>query len=123
MTEFKIGQRVKVELEGTIVGLESHDGCIKIWSDQEYAHYVCVDRWSGGQIDTGAKVTLTGPENWPPQVGDIWEADGGEFVARKSLAGRDYIVCIPVDDIHGHYAMETAPFKALNPVLVRRRGQ
>jgi hypothetical protein len=115
MTEFKAGQRVKVEFGGTLKYLD--DETMEIRTDDDYFYYIAPGR------EPGITITPLDPENWPPQVGDIWEADGGEFLARKSVAGRDAIVCIPVDEMPRHYAMDTEPLKALNPVLVRRRGQ
>jgi len=114
MTEFKEGQRVKVEYEGVIVAVHHEPELVYIIQRGGR------NAWIYPKFST---ITPLDPPDWPPQAGDIWEADGGEFLARKSMAGRDAIVCIPVDDIHNHYAMDTEPFKALNPVLVRRRGQ
>jgi hypothetical protein len=117
MTDYKVGQRVHVEFEGVITDLESKDCCLKVETAQGFNHYVYVDKWDGPQADTGAKVTLADPENWPPQVGDIWEAAGKEYFA---VVGWGIVALVPAEDGR---AQDLKPFKTLNPVLVRRRGQ
>lgn len=59
------------------------------------------------------------PENWPPQAGDIWEADGKEWACMTTPDGSGSDMLFQVDD-YKTYGPET--FKALNPTLVRRRG-
>ena len=35
------------------------------------------------------------PENWPPQIGDIWEADGTEYFVRRNTVDTDDLVIVP----------------------------
>ena len=118
MTEYKVGQRVKVEFEGTIQELESKDSCLRVVTDRGYNHYVYVAERNGDQTDTGAKVTLADPKDWPPRVGDIWEAEGEEWFAREGNIIEIYLV-----STRPNRSNDVDDFKALNPVLVRRRGQ
>lgn len=114
--KYKKGQRVKVELEGEIRNPDSYNGCAWIVAgDGEYSHYVYLD-----SSTAGVKVTLADPEDWPPQVGDIWEADGKEWFVRKNTDSRVRVVFVSEDN---DMRVELENFKALNPVLVRRRGQ
>jgi hypothetical protein len=74
MTEYRKGQRVKVEFEGVVV--DSEDSSLVL------------DRGMAGvrhhlSLKAGVKVTLLDPPDWPPQVGDIWEAER-ETLGRKA---------------------------------------
>lgn len=115
MSKFKVGQRVRVELVGTVEDTNNHDGCLLIESTNGYNHYV-YDR------DSSVKITDADPENWPPQVGDIWQADGLEYVVRENRSTSAYTV---IESLNAHpnryYSSRLDEFKALNPTLVRRR--
>lgn len=121
MSEFKNGQRVKVELEGKIIDTYSHDACVKILDDDTesggWNHYVYL-------MSPAVKVTPAGPAGWPPQVGDIWATrDGfgpvGEWFCQSSRMHG--FVMRSEDTSNTRVVLDE--FKALNPVLVRRRGQ
>ena len=116
MTEFKAGQRVKVEYEGTV--RRAGDNSLTILSDDGKYRLVNANK---------ARVTIMDPPNWPPRVGDIWEAEGREYFTRGHSL-RDDIIIEPFDmgnpGPKWQYADEFLDdFKALNPTLVRRRGQ
>jgi hypothetical protein len=105
MTEYQKGQRVKVELEGTIQSLDEAGMYVAADEDKTYAHFVWVDH---------ATIIPLDPPDWPPQPGDIWEADGEEWFARQNI---NTAVMAPA-------AGQARPldwFKDRNPVLVRRR--
>lgn len=64
------------------------------------------------------------PEFWPPQAGDIWEANGTEYFVRVNRCVRHELVIEAVESTAGlwsfwHYDLDK--FRALNPVLIRRR--
>jgi hypothetical protein len=121
MSEFKEGQRVRVEFEGVIKDTYSHNACAKIVDsgaeEVGWYHYVYLN-------SPGVKVTLADPESWPPRVGDIWEAGGREWYTRQNMACGDEIIVGTFDrPSQDYYQRDLGDFKALNPVLVRRRGQ
>jgi hypothetical protein len=58
------------------------------------------------------------PADWPPQVGDIWEADGVEYYVSGSIA-EPVILIREANDITS--ACNSGFLKALNPRLIRRR--
>jgi hypothetical protein len=115
MTEYRKGQRVKVQFEGVII------------KGSEASNYVTVGQLDGQfGLPHGDRVTVhcemvtrLEPENWPPQVGDVWTANGLEWFARQHLAG-GIAAMVPED---GAPAWDVSQFKHLGPVLVRRRGQ
>lgn len=133
MAEYKRGQRLRVTLDlvvedqasglpgNTITGLRAVGGT----GDGPNYHAIDLNA-------PFAKVEILDPANWPPQVGDIWEAGGREYFAR--LSGQQSIWLI-VSDCHAAAMADNQPdyyenvpgsldaFKALNPVLARRRGQ
>lgn len=109
MSEFKRGQRVHVEFDG-VVTAEGNTG-VYVKPDGKYLGVGWVP---------DVTVTPLEPPSWPPQVGDIWEADGREWFARINLDHKNKTVM--VSEIGRlHFNLDT--FKALNPALVRRRGQ
>ena len=126
MTEYKRGQRVRVEVEGVIDWTLS-DGRIRLRQPSGFADYVRVTA-------PDAKVTVLDPPDWPPQVGDIWEADGMEYHAEEwHRDPYDPVTLVLQPSSHrpdtwaysndSCYEKNLDDFKALNPVLVRRRGQ
>ena len=120
MTELTKGQRVHVEFDGVITSrdgifvydVRSHDGA--------------------DMAINSAYITPLDPGNWPPQVGDVWEADGTEYYVRENRS-RGLLGTIVVDRfaregrvfsesrLNGTANLNT--FKSLSPTLVRRRGQ
>jgi hypothetical protein len=116
MTEFKKGQRVRVEFEGIVDWFDGE--VLQLSSDipRESHRLVKVDTFN-------TKVTPAGPADWPPQVGDIWEAEGEEYYACDDAFGDGIRVESFDYGKHSESYKNLDPFKALNPVLVRRRGQ
>lgn len=116
MSEYRKGQRVHIELEGEIAAMEKAYSLLEIRSDDggEY----CIT------TNSAFKVTLADPKDWPPQVGDIWLADGKEYYVRQNQASSRHESVIGPFDITGeveYYQDSHGQFKALSPVLVRRR--
>lgn len=114
MTKFTKGQRVKVEYEAK-VWLSDLDGVLELRTDDDMFYYI---NW---RTEPSVTITPLGLADWPPQVGDIWEAGGKEWFARKdeyAPTGRELLMVAEI----GTW-LEVDEVKALNPVLVRRRGQ
>ena len=121
MTELTKGQRVHVEFDGVITSrdgifvydVRSHDGA--------------------DMAINSAYITPLDPGNWPPQVGDIWEADGEEFIAEANASEHAYVVIEPInrfsdvgpfwERMGGANGPTLDSFKSLSPTLIRRRGQ
>ena len=118
MSELKPGQRVKIEVEGVIP--EMGGGCDASFVTSRHPEY---GTFNSGRLYvknlSNLKVAVLDPADWPPQAGDIWAADGQEWFARKG-ADAD-LMMIPED--RGFAPREAGRFLALNPALVRRRGQ
>jgi hypothetical protein len=117
---FSEGQRVHVAFDGTIDSLR--EGWL-IVEDHSFGMYHQI--WAYGAENL---VTPLNPEQWPPRVGDIWEAGGVEFYVRSDSDGRDMFVIESFDvnpevdiDCYAYYGRDLDEFKALNPRLVRRR--
>jgi hypothetical protein len=113
--EFTKGQRVKVELRGEIVDIHGK-------SELTY-----VVKTGSGNVwvypNTAPTITMLDPENWPPQVGDIWEADGREYYVRwNGSTKRPAVASFDNTDTYW-YAEGLEGFRKLSPVLMRRRGQ
>lgn len=108
MTEYKKGQRVKVEFEAEVSSLVGgSDACVLVNGD-----------WHHWLYPTGLKVTVLDPTGWPPQVGDVWKGNGLEWFA----TGDDHVT--PEVDCDGEAAAwHVSDFRDLNPYLVRRRGE
>src|SRR5262249_9488841 len=99
---------------------DAHDECMAVIDKNGYTHYI----YPRSSADT-TKITV---QNWPPQVGDIWEARGQEYYIREYTLGGGGVVIEPFTVPHcadsaGWEDARLDDFKALNPVLVRRRGQ
>lgn len=109
MGEFKAGQRVKVEYEGTVV---------VVHHEPKLAYVIQRGGRNAWMYPEHSTITLLDPADWPPQVGDIWEANGQEWFACRRHD--DGALLIKPDDGGGMW--DTKTFKSLNPVLVRRRG-
>jgi hypothetical protein len=62
------------------------------------------------------------PDNWPPQIGDIWSAKGDEYYVRESVNAvfPGIPVVEPFSMANGEEYSLSA-FHRLRPVLVRRR--
>lgn len=123
MSKFKVGDKVHVEFDAVVTGdLDFTKGRLCAWpvrqiSGEPYdhaTHYVYLSASNATLIETD-------PAYWPPQSGDIWEANGAEyFVIAGFLAD---LVVTAVDNFDGFSGEDIeSNFKALNPQLVRRRG-
>ena len=111
MTEFRKGQRVRVELEGEIAAIHEGSGNILL------AGQPAIWLNPGSLLNPKVTVTLLEPEGWPPQRGDIWATGDDEWFA--SLRRGDMIL---IPDGNKGSVSELA-LKAMNPRLVRRRGE
>ena len=87
MSYAKIGDEVEVSFKGKVVRIESMPGlatCLIIRSDEgtgfEHALYE-------GAKDQDFTVTVTDPEYWPPQAGDVWEHEGRSYFAKNTSSG------------------------------------
>lgn len=114
MSEYKEGQRIHVEFDGTVTGQSG--SIVYVTHDTE--------KMGGYEFEVHSdSVTLLDPAGWPPQVGDIWEAEGREYYVRKNeyshLEEKRQIVMVP----DAGSWVDLDDLKGLNPVLVRRRGQ
>lgn len=114
--DLKPGQKVHVEFDA-VVGRMTTKGA---W----------VESSAGTTHSIPAEyMTLTDPENWPPQVGDIWELDGVEYVARanRSIRLRGSVVLdaigVEPNSVYEHDSDRFDDFARSYPTLVRRRGQ
>jgi hypothetical protein len=116
MAEFAKGSRVKIkgtEFTGTIAGIYPNGPTIDFVPDADG-----VKTWPTISAIPVDWLEYAEPYSWPPQAGDIWEADGGEWAAMKNAAGGVTMVELL------HYsksARVVREFMDLNPVLVRRR--
>lgn len=113
MTDFKKGDRVRVEFEGEVNIPRNTTGRITIATTSGWLVHLPLES------ESAIKITLVDPQNWPPQPGDIWEGDGKEWFARTPRIETMFLV--PDDQSTAAYTADE--FRELNPVLVRRRGQ
>jgi hypothetical protein len=68
------------------------------------------------------KITRRDPENWPPQAGDVWEADGEVWFVRNHSGGWQIVPAVYNGTAYYGKSEGIARFKALNPVLKYRPG-
>jgi hypothetical protein len=119
--EFKKGDRVKItltDLTVTTTGTAANGHRMEV-QDPEGRYY---------SITTGqpnAEIERLPPEGWPPREGDIWRTGDVEFVVLRQYAGDIYIKRIASTKILAESVYDShcgfKAFKALNPVLARRR--
>jgi hypothetical protein len=145
--EFKPGTMVHIEFDAIVEEPSQYDyispntggytsGGLYAKSDYGYGflkvrdvnnalyHYV----WAGPSYNDDL-VTIVHQTDWEKfggaEVGDIWEANGNEYFTYKSYG--DTVTLYPVDGrtgVLGYYtADQHSEFAALNPRLVRRRGE
>jgi hypothetical protein len=140
-TNFAPGTKVHVEFDAIVEeptswdfikkgggGLHATDGYgfVKVRdTTNSLYHYVWPGSYFGDDDDGNALVTIVKGIDWEnydgAQVGDIWEANNREFFAYKSFGD---ITLFPVDGGVGYFSSERLDeFAALNPRLVRRRGE
>lgn len=115
MEKFVKGQRVKATITGEIYRVEG-DGIYiqnnhtRLYLNPDY------DTWD---------VEVLEPVNWPPEPGDVWEANGYDYVVFKhgSLNSVQVERSDGVDVFNSSWKSKTFnSFKALNPILVYRKG-
>ena len=116
MAVLKAGTKIHVEFDGVVVDEHLYSESTQLVVDaQNYHHYLFLNKLLNWQV-----FTVVEPTDWEkhggPQVGDIWEADGKEFI----VFGTDLIS--QIDGYEGCVPFLSDRFKALNPRLVRRRG-
>ena len=112
MTEYKRGQRLKVTMEVT-------------YRNRRVLWHSAITQ-DGGVLyfkeGDGVTVEVMGAADWPPQAGDVWEADGTQWFCRNrgsdSNPGSHWMV-----PVRSQVGMSVDELKDLNPVLVWRRGQ
>lgn len=117
MTEFRVGQRVKVNavFEGELRCINGN-GTVDVLPDSQVGEYLGHDV----EYIQSEYVTLADPENWPPQLGDIWAVGDKEWFARFSALTPVYLEATgPYQKCYAGYTFYE--FKALGPVLVRRK--
>lgn len=115
MTEYREGQRVRVEYEGEITSVSPDGANLQLRVDDVYRRYLDLTK-------AGVKVTVLDPEDWPPQPGDLWEITFGalkgyEFFIRRNSAGA---LIVTPQDAGGAWDLDM--LRAYDPILVRRRN-
>lgn len=142
MTVPKHGTKVSVSFTGTVkddpvnvsaatYGIPSYllpsyaedSGFIVVRDDHGTDHLV----WhasSSRERSVYTVVSTPEPENWPPRVGDIWQAESREYVVRQNRASASHVVveCVDGGLVNSMFgSARLGDFKALKPVLLRRR--
>lgn len=124
MADLKVGDKVHVEFDGVVneEPVSWGDGrlsmTVRIQTPDLYVHDIC---------HSSAVITRTDPLNWPPQLGDVWEAGAHDYTVRKH-SWSESVVVTPMEGGNA-YSEEYSDkrcrldaFKALKPVLARRRA-
>jgi hypothetical protein len=136
MTEFKAGDKVRVEFEGVIEkpsfsygrsmygvprSLHAVEGSCDGFGfhqvrDSHGSGHVIWDSYEGAH----QALKLADPENWPPKTGDLWKTeDGTHYFARHHavLAGEVVLISEHGDIIYGGLDA----LKAKRPSLAQRK--
>lgn len=112
MSEFKAGDLVSV----------TYKGRIHYFNKTKSEYWVIPEGISFSNLVLADSITRLDPDNWPPQLGDIWEAEGEEYVAIDSSLDESPVL-FNVDNYGSDYHIRThEAFKKKNPILVRRRN-
>jgi hypothetical protein len=106
---FTKGQRVHVEFDGVIAVNAKHSAYVDSGNETRWVDH--------------KDMTPLDPENWPPQVGDIWEVDGKECYVRAHTCRASLVISSFDGTGDCWYDSDFDNFKSLSPTLVRRRGQ
>lgn len=110
---FNPGDRVKVEFNGTVwqTIIESDGNGIIVVKDDVLKNYhqIAIENVKSAE-----------PENWPPQVGDIWETEDGKEFAVYDVGKGKVIFAFNAPSL-AYDDTEINEFKAKNPKLIRRR--
>lgn len=115
MPKFRKGQQLRAEFE-----------CEAASDSNGYGVFVRIGHGTAFFLPH-ATVTAIAPLGWPPEVGDVWEAEGTEYVC---LATNTMAICMRITTTRGgggrvffpQKELETE-FRPLNPVLLRRREE
>lgn len=109
MLDLAVGDRIHIEFDATVESLVNVNGGS---GDKSYHLGACAivsdDRGTQHAIYTGAAPRIAkviAPKNWPPKVGDVWEADGTSWFCCESVLG-------------GHPIMRPETFTAGNSATV-----
>jgi hypothetical protein len=129
MSHPKPGQRVRVEFDGTVTRIE--DGWLVVEQDE----YPCFEHqlWLPVSGDQQPVYTQLDPAFWPPQIGDIWEAGGFEYMIRDARSAsvttrrtvgydKGYPLVSPLDHAAPTMRGRFDDLLAASPKLIRRRG-
>lgn len=123
MTVFHEGQRVKVniEFEGN-VSYVNLDGSVDVRPTENH------DTRLNGELEyVSAEFVTLIVDNWPPRIGDVWALpDGTEYFVRRHAHDSDKLVLASdlltnAKFFYNEICGEFETFKALGPVLVRRK--
>jgi hypothetical protein len=128
MTEYKKGQKIRVSFETTVDRAESRPTPpgghgFNFYTPGGTYIFVSPDQESFDKYT----IEILDPENWPPQIGDVWEAEGADYYAKAY--GYKNIHIGRFDNKTGGFsdspdwARTIDKFKELSPVLVRRRSE
>ena len=111
----KVGARVHVEIDGTVVALPGALGWLKVQDENGITHHI----WLSGE-DSNPKIALTAPDFWPPRKGDTWEAKGTQYFCHMVATGIFSMMLVSPDGNMFDNDDGFAAFLALGPRLVRR---
>lgn len=118
MGEPQIGKYYRITLEGHVSSTNTRR-LTEVKSDTGSLHFI-----ETGAEDVTWELVEDHVPNWPPQVGDVWEANGVEYYARRH-ASHDSAVLQPFNGIGSYYRIhlpsDRVEFKALKPTLKYRR--
>lgn len=103
MSKFRKGQRVHVEFDGVVCGVDE-DGWLAV-ENGLYIHQIWHD-------DTGRVVSVADPEFWPPTLGEVWAAENGDLYFAQSSAAVEKVLLRAARHFAAYYVDD---FKALNP--------
>lgn len=131
MTSFNVGDKVHVEFDAVVTenGTSGRDRMftqtLKEVTDKPgyvgTVHYVYLH-------EDNATVVEAEPASWPPQIGDVWEANGDEYFVYNAIFGGATVFPFAGTSPLEFYSNDSYSdnslddFKALKPKLVRRRS-
>lgn len=88
MPRIKTGDQIRVTLEGVASYDEDSDGYVQFESVQGVTHCLM-----DGETALAEVITPARPNNWPPQVGDVW-TDGNDTDWFIRLSSYNYPVVV-----------------------------
>jgi hypothetical protein len=113
MTELRKNDRVEVRLNftGTVQYVTPDQSSADVHSDD--GDFMCVST---------SAITLVSPVGWPPETGDMWEADGKLFAALISATSGGLTLRAVDGSTPYVFLGNLEGFKALRPVIKYRKG-